>query len=75
MARSKKLSGAELQVCGQIELLHVGSVCSGMSTETVASEALKRVAPPFRYDVALVCELEPAKLKYLRKVASDCTPL
>ena len=46
----------------------MGSVCSGMSTETVALEALKRVAPPFRYDVKLVCELEPAKLKYLRKL-------
>ena len=41
-----KLSGTELQVLGQTEL-RVGSVCSGMSTETVALEALKRVAPPF----------------------------
>ena len=56
-----------MQVLGQTEL-RVGSVCSGMSTETVALEALKRVAPPFRYDVTLVCELEPAKLKYLRKL-------
>ena len=62
-----KLSGTELQVLGQTEL-RVGSVCSGMSTETVALEALKRVAPPFRYDAKLVCELEPAKLKYLRKL-------
>ena len=56
-----------MEVLGQTELC-VGSVCSGMSTETVALEALKRVAPPFRYDVKLVCELEPAKLKYLRKL-------
>ena len=62
-----KLSGTELQVLGQKEL-RVGSVCSGMSTETVALEALKEVVPPFRNDVKLVSELEPAKLKYLRKL-------
>ena len=56
-----------MEVLGQTELC-VGSVCSGMSTETVALEALKRAAPPFRYGVKLVCELEPAKLKYLRKL-------
>ena len=62
-----KLSEHEVNSLGAKEL-RVGSVCSGMSTETVALEALKRVAPPFRYDVKLLCELKPTKLKFLRKL-------
>ena len=31
-------------------------------------DALKRVTPPFNYGAKLVCELAPAKLKYLRKL-------
>ncbi len=63
-AGHKKLTPAELGVLSQ--KVSVGSVCSGMSTETLALEAIRRVHPQFNYDVKLVCESAPAKLKFLR---------
>ena len=48
--------------------LALGSVCSGMSTETVALEALKRALPSFRYEVKLLCEIDRKKLRFLKSL-------
>ena len=62
-----KLSEHEVNSLGAKEL-RVGSVGSDMSTETVALEAVKRVAPLFRYHVKFLFELNASKQKFLRKL-------
>ena len=48
------------------EPLQVGSICTGMATETLALEAIRRSCPSFNYTVAFVCEKEKAKMKQLK---------
>ena len=46
--------------------LQVGSVCSGMSTECLSCESLKRALPGFSWNMVFVCEIDAKKRKHLQ---------
>ena len=63
-------AGEELKLCWWLteasKPLEVGSICSGISTESLALEAIHRACCAFQYNLTFVCESHPRKMKYLQ---------
>ena len=62
-------AGEELKLCWWLteasKPLEVGSICSGISTESLALEAIGRACCSFQYNLKFVCEKDPRNMKYL----------